>query len=48
MLAVLVAGFTALCVGLIRMLLRPGLVTRRVAERAFALPVLASAGFKAG
>ena len=48
MLAVLVAGFTALCVGLVRMLLRPGLVTRRVAERAYALPVLATAGFKAG
>jgi len=47
-LAILAAGFTALCAGILRMLLRPGLATRRAAERTFELPVLASAAFKAG
>lgn len=46
-LSVLVAAFTALCVGVIRMLLRPGLATRQAAERTFELPVLASAAMKA-
>ena len=46
-LALLFAGFTGICAGIVRMLLRPGLATRRAAERTFALPVLASAGLKA-
>jgi len=46
--AVVFAAFTALCVGLIRMLLRPGIATPKAAERTFELPVLASARFKAG
>ncbi len=47
-LAVIFAAFTALCVGLVRMLLRPGIATPQAAERTFELPVLASARFKAG
>lgn len=46
-LAILMAGFTALCVGILRMLLRPGIATRRAAERTFELPILASAAVKA-
>ena len=48
MLGVLIGAFTGLCVGIIRMLLRPGVATLRAAERTFDLPVLASAAFKAG
>lgn len=46
MLALLFAGFTALCVGLVRMYLRPGLPTPRAAARTLDLPVLASARLK--
>ena len=46
-LAFLFAGFTALCVGLLRMFLRPGLPTAASAARTLELPVLASAGVKA-
>ena len=46
-LALVLAAFTALSVGLIRALLRPGLATPRVAERTYGLPVLASAPLKA-
>ncbi|WP_374570862.1 GumC family protein [Phenylobacterium sp.] len=45
-LALLFAGFTALCAGLVRMYLRPGLPTPRTAARTLQLPVLASARLK--
>jgi uncharacterized protein involved in exopolysaccharide biosynthesis len=45
-LAILFAGFTALCVGLIRMFLRPGLQTPESASRTLGMPVLATAGVK--
>jgi uncharacterized protein involved in exopolysaccharide biosynthesis len=47
-LALLFAGFTGLCVGLLRAFLRPGLATPSSAERTFDLPVLAAAPLKAG
>jgi uncharacterized protein involved in exopolysaccharide biosynthesis len=43
MLAFLFAGFTALCVGLLRIFLRPGMVTPDTAGRTLDLPVLATA-----
>lgn len=46
-LALLFAAFTALCVGLVRALLRPGLATPASAERTYDLPVLATAPLKA-
>lgn len=46
MLALLFAGFTALCAGLLRMYLRPGLPTPRTAARTLDLPVLGSARLK--
>lgn len=46
--ALLFAGFSALCAGLARMWLRPGLPTPAVAARTLDLPVLAGAAFKAG
>jgi uncharacterized protein involved in exopolysaccharide biosynthesis len=45
-LAVLFAGFAALCVGLIRMFTRPGLQTPESASRTLGVPVLATAGVK--
>lgn len=45
-LAVLFAGFTALCAGLVRMFLRPGLQTPQSASRTLGVPVLATAGVK--
>ena len=45
-LAFLFAGFTALCVGLVRMFLRPGLRTSSQAGLTLDLPVLATAGVK--
>lgn len=45
-LAFLFAGFTAACVGLARMLLRPGLQTPASASRTLGLPVLATAHYK--
>jgi uncharacterized protein involved in exopolysaccharide biosynthesis len=45
-LAFLFAGFTALCVGLIRVFSRPGLATASSAERTLGLPVLAVAPVK--
>ena len=45
-LAFLFAGFTALCVGLLRMFLRPGLQTPSQAGLTLDLPVLATAGVK--
>lgn len=45
-LAFLFAGFTALCAGLLRMFLRPGLPTPASASRTLGLPVLATAGYK--
>jgi uncharacterized protein involved in exopolysaccharide biosynthesis len=45
-LALLFAGFTALCVGLARMYLRPGLPTARAASRTLDLPVLGTARLK--
>lgn len=46
-LVLLFAGFTALCVGLVRAFLRPGLPTVASAERTYDLPVLAAAPLKA-
>jgi uncharacterized protein involved in exopolysaccharide biosynthesis len=43
----LFAAFTALCVGLVRAFLRPGLSTVASAERTYDLPVLAAAPLKA-
>lgn len=45
-LAFLFAGFTALCAGLLRMFLRPGLPTAQSASRTLDLPVLATAPMK--
>ncbi len=45
-LAVLIAGFTALCVGLARIFLRRGFATPSSAARPLDLPVLATAGLK--
>jgi uncharacterized protein involved in exopolysaccharide biosynthesis len=45
-LAFLFAAFTAACVGLVRMLLRPGLQTPASAARTLNLPVLATASYK--
>jgi uncharacterized protein involved in exopolysaccharide biosynthesis len=46
-LAVLLAVFTALCVGLVRALLRPGLPSAEAASRTLDLPILATAPAKA-
>jgi uncharacterized protein involved in exopolysaccharide biosynthesis len=46
MLAIMFAGFTALCAGLVRMFLRPGLQTPASASRTLGMPVLATAGVK--
>jgi uncharacterized protein involved in exopolysaccharide biosynthesis len=46
-LAFLFAGFTALCAGLLRMFLRPGLPTPQSASRTLDLPVLGAAPMKA-
>ncbi len=45
-LSLLFAGFTALCAGLLRMFLRPGVPTPATAARTLDLPVLGSAGLK--
>ncbi len=45
-LSVLFAGFTALCLGLLRMFLRPGLPTAASASRTLGLPVLGAAPLK--
>ncbi|OIQ63893.1 hypothetical protein GALL_545620 [mine drainage metagenome] len=45
-LALLFAAFTAVCAGLLRMFLRPGLPTAQSASRTLDLPVLAAAPFK--
>jgi uncharacterized protein involved in exopolysaccharide biosynthesis len=45
-LAVLFALFSALCIGLLRVFLRPGVPTPSSAARTFDLPVLATAGLK--
>ena len=45
-LTLLLAVFTALCVGLVRMFLRPGIPTSASAARTLELPVLASASLK--
>jgi uncharacterized protein involved in exopolysaccharide biosynthesis len=45
-LAVVFALFTALCVGLLRVFLRPGLPTPAAAGRTLDLPVLGAAAFK--
>jgi uncharacterized protein involved in exopolysaccharide biosynthesis len=45
-LSILFAGFTALCAGLLRMFLRPGVPTPATAARTLDLPVLGSAGLK--
>jgi uncharacterized protein involved in exopolysaccharide biosynthesis len=45
-LAVLLGAFSALCAGLLRLYLRPGLATAAVASRVLGLPVLASLGRK--
>ncbi len=45
-LALLFAGFAALCAGLVRMFLRPGLPTPASASRTLDLPVLGMAGIK--
>jgi uncharacterized protein involved in exopolysaccharide biosynthesis len=47
-LALLFAGFTAVCVGLLRAFLTRGLPTAAAAERALELPVLATAPLKQG
>ena len=46
MLSALLAGFTALCVGLLRVFLRPGIPTSASAARTLDLPVLATARMK--
>lgn len=46
-LAFVFAAFTALCVGLLRVFLRPGFASSAVAERTLDLPVLATATTKA-
>ena len=45
-LAFLFAAFTAFCVGLLRVFLRPGFASAEVAERTLDLPVLATATMK--
>lgn len=45
-LAIMFAAFTALCAGLVRMFLRPGLQTPASASRTLGMPVLATAGVK--
>jgi uncharacterized protein involved in exopolysaccharide biosynthesis len=45
-LTIMFAAFTALCAGLVRMFLRPGLQTPASAARTLGLPVLATAGVK--
>jgi uncharacterized protein involved in exopolysaccharide biosynthesis len=45
-LAILLGAFTAVCAGLLRMFLRPGMATAAVASHALGLPVLASLGRK--
>ncbi|MDR3512800.1 MAG: GumC family protein [Caulobacteraceae bacterium] len=47
-LGLLLAGFTALCVGLLRIFLRTGFPTAGSASRTLELPVLATVGMKAG
>jgi uncharacterized protein involved in exopolysaccharide biosynthesis len=47
-LAFLFAGFTAFCLGLLRIFLRRGFPTPSSAARTLELPVLATAGYKAG
>lgn len=47
-LAVLFGLFSALCAGLVRMFLRPGLPTRASAQRTLDLPVLGTAAVKLG
>ena len=44
----LFAGFTALCVGGLRVVTRKGIVNADMASRALDLPVLATAGVKSG
>jgi len=44
--AFLFAAFTALCVGILRVFLRPGFASASVAERTLDLPVLATATMK--
>ncbi len=46
-LAFLFAGFTALCAGLLRMFLRPGMPTPQSASRTLDLPILGAATMKA-
>jgi len=46
-LSVLFAGFSALCAGLLRAFLRPGLPTPGCASRTLKMPVLGSAPMKA-
>ena len=46
-LAMLLGAFTALCLGLVKAFLRPGLATPSMAARTLGLPVLATAGVKA-
>ncbi|MBO9544175.1 MAG: GumC family protein [Caulobacter sp.] len=45
-LAILFGAFSALCIGLVRMFLRPGLQTPESASRTLGMPVLATAGVK--
>jgi uncharacterized protein involved in exopolysaccharide biosynthesis len=45
-LAILLGAFTAVCAGLLRMFLRPGIATAALASRTLGLPVLASLGRK--
>jgi uncharacterized protein involved in exopolysaccharide biosynthesis len=45
-LTVVLAAFTALCIGLLRVFLRPGIPTPASAARTLELPVLATAGLK--
>jgi uncharacterized protein involved in exopolysaccharide biosynthesis len=45
-LAVLFGAFSALCIGLVRMFLRPGIQTPASASRTLGMPVLATAGVK--
>ncbi len=45
-LAILFGAFSALCIGLVRMFLRPGLQTPESASRTLGMPVLATAGIK--
>jgi hypothetical protein len=44
--SVMFAGFTALCLGLLRLFLRPGLPTAASASRTLGLPVLGAAPLK--